>query len=285
MTQILSIQSSVSYGYVGNSAACFALQRSGHETLPVYTVCFSNHTGYETTRGPIIAAEDIRQILLGIDERSALDTTDALLAGYLGSAEIGQVICETVDILRQRNPKAIFCCDPVMGDSHEGFYTPIEVREQIRDKAIPRATITTPNLFELEYLSHGRRLEKLENVLDAMAQLRDRGPKIVLTTSVVTPEMDPSTICMIAQDDQGSWIVTTPKIHRTFTGSGDLTSATFLSAHLRGMDLQQACSHTASVLYSLLRATDEMGRDELALIQAQDQLINPTYRFQAEKIS
>ena len=70
--KILSIQSSVAYGHVGNSAAVFPLQRLGHEVWPVFTVHFSNHTGYGAWRGPLLAPDHVAAVITGIAERGVL---------------------------------------------------------------------------------------------------------------------------------------------------------------------------------------------------------------------
>src|SRR5439155_14949046 len=85
---ILSIQSHVVYGHVGNSAAVFPLQRIGVEVWPVHTVQFSNHTGYGQWRGEVFGSDLVRLIVLGLDERGALSECDGMISGYLGSGEI-----------------------------------------------------------------------------------------------------------------------------------------------------------------------------------------------------
>lgn len=282
MPQVISIQSAVAYGFVGNSVASFALRRARIEVWPILTVNFSNHTGYPTTRGLVIPAAEVREIIRGVDERCAFATTDAILTGYQGSLEMGEVLADAVDLARSRNPKAIYCCDPVMGDV-EGFYTAEGIPEQVRDLLVPRASILTPNLFELEFLA-GTRITTMDQVLAAMAEVRARGPEIVLTTSVNLPGAADDTISMVAQDSKGSWLVQTPMIPQVFTGSGDLTSAAFCAAHLEGLGLADALAKTAGVSYSILKATHDLGLAELAMVQAQDDLVSPTHVFQVRPL-
>ena len=153
--RILSIQSSVAYGYVGNSAATFPLQRLGHEVLPVLTVHFSNHTGYGSWRGQVLDPAVVADVIEGIAERGALDTVDAVLTGYQGSPGVAEVVLATVDRVRRLNPGAVYCCDPVMGDVGRGMFVLPGVPELIRERVVPRADIVTPNLFELHYLASG----------------------------------------------------------------------------------------------------------------------------------
>jgi pyridoxine kinase len=106
--KILSIQSSVAYGHVGNSAAVFPLQRIGVEVLPVYTVLFSNHTGYGAWRGPLIDPEQVREVIAGIEDRGVLGEIDVVLSGYQGSEGIGDVIIDAVQRVKAANPAAIY---------------------------------------------------------------------------------------------------------------------------------------------------------------------------------
>ncbi len=279
MPTILSIQSSVAYGHVGNSAAVFPLMRMGVEVWPVLTVHFSNHTGYGSWRGPFLAAADIAEVVRGIDERGVLGQVDAVLSGYQGGEDVGLVILEAVDLVRQRNPRAIYCCDPVLGDVDRGFYVRPGIPALMRERVVPAAQVITPNQFELEALT-GSPTTTLAEVLAAADAARALGPDIVLVTSVVHRDGAPGTIDMVAVDPGGAWVVTTPLLSRTFTGAGDVTAATFLASLLRTRDVTAALAHTAAVVYGLLRTTVESGRSELALVEAQDELVHPSRTFE-----
>ncbi len=276
---ILSIQSSVAYGHVGNSAATFPLMRLGIEVWPVITVHFSNHTGYGAWRGPLLAASDIAEVITGIDERGVLPQVDAVLSGYQGAQEVGAEVLKAVELVKQRNPKAVYCCDPVIGDVGRGIYVRPGIPEFMRDKVVPAAQIVTPNHFELDFLT-GRTTTTLAEVLDAADALRHSGPQTVLVTSTVLGEADADQITMIAVTAEGAWSVSTPRLERTFTGSGDLTAALFLAHLLGGADAGTAMGRTADAVYSVLRATTENGSAELALVQAQDQLVAPDHHFE-----
>jgi pyridoxine kinase len=149
--KILSIQSSVAYGHVGNSAAVFPLQRLGHEVWPVLTVHFSNHTGYGAWRGPLLAPTDVADVINGIDDRGVLGEADAVLSGYQGDPAVGAVILDTVARVKGLNPDAVYCCDPVMGDVGRGMFVRPGIPEFMRDTVVPQADILTPNHFELDF--------------------------------------------------------------------------------------------------------------------------------------
>jgi pyridoxine kinase len=283
VTTILSIQSSVAYGHVGNSAVTFPLMRMGVEVWPVITVHFSNHTGYESWRGPLLSPTDLRDVVRGIDERGVLGEVDAVLSGYQGREDIGAMILDAVALVKQRNRAAIYCCDPVLGDEDRGSYVRPGIAEFMRQRVVPAAQIITPNQFELTALT-GLPVVTMEDVLQAADAARSLGPEIVLITSVVRRDGPPDTIDMVAVDSDGAWLVSTPRLPRSFTGSGDVTAATFLVAMLRKWDLAAALAHTAAVVYGLLAVTTSLGRAELALIAAQDEMVNPSHRFESVRL-
>jgi len=165
--KIMSIQSSVAYGYVGNSAAVFPLQRLGHEVWPVLTVHFSNHTGYGAWRGPLLDPADVREVIAGIGDRGVLGDCDAVLSGYQGDPAVGAVVLEAVDLVKAANPRAVYCCDPVMGDVGRGMFVRPGIPEFMRDTVVPQADIVTPNHFELDFLA-GRDTRTLAELLDAV---------------------------------------------------------------------------------------------------------------------
>jgi pyridoxine kinase len=283
VTTILSIQSSVAYGHVGNSAVTFPLMRMGVEVWPVITVHFSNHTGYESWRGPLLSPTDLRDVVRGIDERGVLGEVDAVLSGYQGREDIGAMILDAVALVKQRNPAAIYCCDPVLGDEDRGSYVRPGIAEFMRQRVVPAAQIITPNQFELTALT-GLPVVTMEDVLQAADAARSLGPEVVLITSVVRRDGPPDTMDMVAVDGDGAWLVSTPRLPRSFTGSGDVTAATFLVAMLRKWDLAAALAHTAAVIYGLLAVTTSVGRAELALIAAQDELLRPSHSFEPVRL-
>ncbi len=180
---ILSIQSSVAYGHVGNSAAVFPLQRMGLEVWPVNAVHFSNHTDYGQWRGTVPPAENVAGVVRGIEDRGALGDCDAVLSGYMGDASLGEVIVGAVGRVKEHDGKAVYCCDPVMGDAGRGFFVRSGIPEFIRRVAVPAADVITPNQFELEFLT-GAEIGDLEDALGAADEARRLGPETVLTTSL-----------------------------------------------------------------------------------------------------
>lgn len=283
MSTVLSIQSSVAYGHVGNSAATFPLMRVGCEVWPVITVHFSNNTSYPSKKGPLLRPEDVRDVVDGIDDLGVLPRVDAVLTGYQGAPAMGAEILTVVDLVKQRNPNAIYCCDPVMGDVGRGMYVLPGIPEFIRDNVVRTADLVTPNHYELNFLT-GRETTTLDEVVDASHALREQGPDVVLVTSVVTEGADPGSVTMVAVNGEGAWAVTTPLLDAAFTGSGDLTASMFLAAWLETGSPEASVSRTADVVYSVLERTTALRQRELALVAAQDDLIAPRFRFEARRV-
>mgnify|MGYP001940400573 FL=1 len=180
---ILSIQSHVAYGHVGNSAAVFPLQRAGHEVWPVHTVNFSNHTGYGDWGGPQLPAAQVTEIIDGIERRGAFPDVAAVLSGYQGGSDIAEVIIDAVRRVKKANPQALYACDPVMGNEKSGCFVSDEIPPLLRDKILPVADIIFPNQFELGYLT-GQPTGTLEQTLQAVKVAQEIGPRVVLVTSV-----------------------------------------------------------------------------------------------------
>lgn len=275
---ILSIQSSVAYGHVGNSAAVFPLQRLGFEVWPVNTVQFSNHTGYLAWRGRVFGADHVSEVIAGIADRGAMPRCEAVLSGYVGDAATGGAILGAVEMVRAANPDALYCCDPVMGDVGRGVFVHADIPEFMRRQALPLADIATPNHFELDLLA-GRETATLE---DVVAAARALGPGIVMVTSVRRAEAPVGTIECLAVEAGSAWLVRTPllPLDPPPNGAGDALAALFLGHLLsNGRDTAAALSAAVSGLYGVLTATMRSGSRELELVAAQGSLVEPATVF------
>ena len=281
--KVLSIQSAVAYGHVGNSAAVFPLQRIGVEVLPVYTVNFSNHTGYGAWRGPLIAPADVADVILGIEERGVFPSIDVVLSGYQGSEGIGDVILDAVARVKAANPSAVYACDPVMGNAASGCFVAPAIPVLLRERVVPQADIITPNQFELGFLT-GTEPTDLESTLASADRARAMGPSTVLVTSVERPDAPEGTIEMLAVTADGAWIVQTPRIPMKANGSGDVTAALF-TAHLRESgQAATALARTASSVFDLLQNTFDSGQRELQLVESQEAYARPRMQFSVEQV-
>jgi pyridoxine kinase len=280
MPTVLSLQSRVAYGYVGNAASVFPLQRLGIEAWALDTVAFSNHTGHGRWRGSVVPPAEVATLFEGIAELGILPHIDAVLSGYLGDAATGPVLLDIVERVRAANPQALVCIDPVIGDVDTGSYVTEGIAEFFRDRALAIADIVTPNQFELEYLTGGR-VASLADAARAAASLRERGPNIALVTSL---DAEPERVTMLAAGPEGAWVVETPRLPVVLNGCGDVTAALFLAHLLRGQSLPDALALTAAAIYAVIETTLRLERYELALVAAQDELLSPSRRFAARRL-
>ena len=286
--RFLSLQSHVAYGYVGNRAATFPLQRLGHEVWAVNTVEFSNHTGYGAWRGRAASAEQVGEIVQGIEALGQLSRCDALLTGYVGDAALADVVLDTARRVRAANPRAVWCCDPVLGDIDTGIYVKPGIDAFFRDRAIPAADLVTPNHFELELLT-GRTVSTMDEALAAarlLLQGAQQGPRLALITSLRRADAPIDMIEMVAVTLEAAWRVATPMIGFPIApnGTGDAVAALFTAHWVAGDEIADALGKAASSIFAVLEATQAMGERELQLVAAQDRLVAPPRLFKAERL-
>lgn len=279
---LISIQSHVAYGHVGNAAAVFPLQRMGVEVWPIHTVQFSNHTGYGEWKGQVFDAGLIRDVVAGIEAREVLGECNGVLSGYMGGADIGEAILDAVATVKRANPEARYCCDPVIGDVGRGIFVRPGIPEFMKAKAVSAADIITPNQFELDYLS-SRKSGTAAQVRDALKAVHDLGPRTILVTSLHTDETPDHSIDMLASDDSGCFRLRTSKLPLSVNGAGDAIAALFFAHYLRTGEIRQALSSAGSSIFGILSCTAEMGSREIQLIAAQDEIVRPSQIFEAEE--
>ncbi|MEJ0077723.1 MAG: pyridoxal kinase PdxY [Alphaproteobacteria bacterium] len=280
---ILSIQSHVAYGHVGNAAATFPLQRIGVEVWPIHTVQFSNHTGYGGWTGRVFDAGLITELVQGISERGVLGQCDGVLSGYMGSAETGVAILDAVARVKAANPKARYCCDPVIGDVGRDVFVKAGIPEFMRVHAVSAADVVTPNQFELDHLTR-RTSAMRRDALAAIDALHALGPKAILVTSLHTDETPPDAIDLVASDAAGRFRVRTPKLPISVNGAGDAIAALFFAHYLRSGSAMDALACATSSIFGVLKRTAEVGSREILLVAAQEEFVNPSQLFEAEKI-
>lgn len=284
---VLSIQSSVSYGHVGNSAAAFALQRLGIETLPVSTVTLAHHPGHGAWRGRIAEPRELAALIDGLEAMGALAECDAVLSGYLGDVSLGAALLDAVWRVKAANPQALYCCDPVMGEHAKGFYVSAGIPEFFRDQAQPCADILLPNLFELGWLAKGEGARAEWNIETAHAAARlliARGPRLVVVKGLRRVVRGRQRIGALAVTAKTAWHAEAPLVEAPAYGAGDLFAALFLAHTLRGRNPARALELAVSVVHGVMARTAALGAHELALIPAQSQLAQPKRLFKAARI-
>lgn len=283
---LLAIQSHVVFGHAGNSAAVFPMQRVGVNVWPLNTVQFSNHTQYGQWTGEVLAPAQIPALVNGIATIGELGNCDAVLSGYLGSAAQGRAILAVVAQIKAANPAALYLCDPVMGHAEKGCIVPEEVSDFLREEALAAADVLCPNQLELDSFC-GRRAESLDDCVAMARSLLSRGPKAVLVKHLAYPGRQANDFEMLLVTAEGGWHLRRPLLAfpRQPVGVGDLTAGLFLARLLLGDTWVAAFEYSAAAVHEVLLETQACGSYELELVRAQDRIVHPRLRFEAQRLA
>lgn len=258
---ILSIQSRVSYGYVGNSVAIPAIQAAGLDAWTLDTVSFSNHPGHGKFSGALRDPDALAEELDGMAALGILQELDAVLSGYLGMPETGEVIANAVDRARAARPECLYVLDPVIGDDGRSFVRE-GVADVIRERLFPRADLITPNIFELGELAGGPVPDGTREIIEA-ARTLIHGDR--LRAVAVTGIVRQSSIASLLVQADDCYETETPRQSRQFNGTGDLFAALITAWLVRSGDMLSAFTRAAGGLELATRLTAHDGRRELAL--------------------
>ena len=281
---VISIQSQVAFGHVGNSAAVFPMQMHGIDVIAVPTTLLSNRPGYATLRGRVLEAQLVADLLRGIEERGAVDGCTMILSGYLGSPDNAAVVADFVARARARNPSLLYACDPVLGDRDRGMFVQADIPALVRDRLCRLADIVTPNHFEFEFLCGATAATSGEMIAQAQTLLA-RGPSTVVITSAELTDTPDGEIETLAVERSQSWRVRTPRLAISPSGTGDLFAALFAAARVQGKDTQQALGHAASAILAVLERTAADGTEEMRIVESAEELVHPKRRFDAVAIA
>jgi pyridoxine kinase len=285
---VISIQSQVAFGHVGNSAAVFPLQVRGIDVIAVPTTLLSNRPGYPTIRGRVLDAQLVADLLVGIEERGAVETADMILSGYLGSADIARVVADFVARAKTKNRALRYCLDPVLGDRDRGLFVHADIPPLVRDRLCPLADIVTPNHFEFEFLCR-REARTINEVMSSAKLLGAHSPSTIVITSAELADTPDGKIESLAIEHRRemfkAWRVCTPKLSISPNGTGDLFAALYVAASVRGSDTSDALSHAASAIFAVLETTAARGTTEMRIVESAAALVHPQRRFDAVAVN
>jgi len=265
---VIVISSHVARGSVGNRAAVFALETLGFPVWAVPTVILPWHPGHGRATRIVPAPEQFAALMKDLERAPWLGEVAAVLSGYLGDASQAEAVASLVGAVKARNPRAIYVCDPVMGDLG-GLYVPEATAIALRERLVPLADVATPNRYELEWMS-GAKLTDIRSVIGAAL---DAGPRTMLVTSA------PS----LMSGGTGNLLLTATEallaehriIERPPNGLGDLTGAVFLARLLSGSPAGKALQSTTATVFEILARTAKRGADELTLETDAESLSHP----------
>ena len=262
---VLSIQSSVIFGYVGNNIARPVLQTLGYDVWCVDTVNFSNHPGYGSFTGSVKEAHKIQEEINGLANLDILGECDAILSGYLGEVETAKTVSRTIELIKEQNETAIYLLDPVIGDDGQ-IYVKNGLIEAFKNELLPKADVILPNQSELGWLS-GLKINDVSSLKTASKYLIKCGAKTVVVTGI--PEIETLTNYVVTSD--AFWAISTPKLNRKFSGTGDLFSSLFTGAFLQTKDLYNALNFATEGCSIVVRETQKKNSKELSVLPVLNQ--------------
>ncbi|XP_054707796.1 pyridoxal kinase-like isoform X2 [Uloborus diversus] len=292
--RVLSIQSHVVSGYVGNKSAIFPLQVLGFEVDYINSVQLSNHTGYKHIKGQRLNADELFELYEGLRLNNLLFYSH-LLTGYIGTATFLKELVNIVKQLKEINPNLYYVCDPVLGDNNE-LYVPEELLPIYRNDVIPLADLITPNQFEAELLT-GVAIKTKEDAIEAINILHKSGVKTVVLSSVELGTKENLTLLgsSLNGDEKTLISLTFPKMSAVFTGSGDLFSALLLAWMSKtNRNLKISCEKALNTMQSVLKRTidsksgpSNLGSPfemELKIVQSKNDIENPPSTLKCQEL-
>jgi len=266
MTLVISIQSQVVHGHVGNSAAVYPMQAAGVCVAAVPTTLLSNHPHYRTMRGTILDADLVADLLQGVKERGLVERATILLTGYLGSPEIAERVADFAERALHANPRLRYVCDPVMGDDDLGMFAATGMPDMFRDRLIPLASIITPNQFELELLTK-RTARNRADLLDASSVIAACGCPTVIATGCTLSDTPTDAVETILCQAGTLARIATPRLPIRPCGTGDLLTGLTTAQLANGLPLEAAMRRAVARVYAILERTMAGRPEEMAIIE------------------
>jgi len=275
---VIVISSHVARGSVGNRAAVFALETLGFPVWAVPTVVLPWHPGHGRATRIVPDPQDFAALMKDLEGARWLSEVAGVLSGYLGDASQAEAVAGLVGAVRATNPKALYVCDPVMGDLG-GLYVMQEVAEAIRDRLMPIADVATPNRYELAWMAGAH----LDDIRATMAAAAEAGPQTMLITSA--PAMMAGSIGNLLITPTEAFLAEHRIIANPPNGLGDLTGALYLARILSGQTPEKALQSTTAAVYEILARTAKRGGDELQLETDSQSLSHPMSMVQMRRLS
>ena len=261
---IISIQSQVVHGHVGNSAAVYPMQAAGATVAAVPTALLSNHPRYPTVRGRVLDAEFVSDLLLGVEERGLIERAAVLITGYLGSPANADAVADFAERALRRNPKLVYLCDPVIGDD-ERVYVADGIPDVVRNRLVTAASLITPNQFELELLS-GTKVKDISGLLAAGSAISARGPAGVIVTGCTLADTPPGEVETILCAGGKVSRFATPRLPIRPCGTGDLLVGLIAAQLAKGASVEAAVRLAVDAVFAVLIRTQKAGSEEMRLI-------------------
>lgn len=264
MTDVISIQSQVVHGHVGNSAAVFPMQAKGLQVAAVPTALLSNHPHYPTMHGEVLSSALVAGLLQGVEERGLTAQAKVILSGYLGSVGNGEAVADFVARAREASPALTYVCDPVMGDDDLGMFVAEPHLALFRDRLVPMAGVITPNQYEVERLA-GHPARTAHDIAEAAAILRARGTGAVVVTGCVLADTAPGMVETILPAPEALHRTAIPRLPIRPCGTGDLFTGLLVARLVAGRPLPEATAAATREVLAVLERTRAEASQEMRI--------------------
>ncbi|MBD2796404.1 pyridoxine/pyridoxal/pyridoxamine kinase [Xenorhabdus sp. 18] len=261
---IVSIQSQVIYGKVGNNVAIPTLESFGLKVASVPTVLLSNPSHFPSVHGGVVPIDWLRGYLNDLKRNGALKHLRAVLIGCLGHPDHVLVLVDWINHLRREMKDLLVIIDPVIGDHDVGIYVDVDLIDAYRQHLLPLATGLTPNSYELALLTEMAGHHE-ENVKDAASRLLGTHTHWVVTTSAAPGDWPNGNIGINVVTKDDSTTINHQKIECNCKGTGDLFAANLIVHLLKGINIHQATALAASYVVKVLEKTRVACCSELIL--------------------
>ncbi len=278
---VITVQSQLVYGHAGNSAAVPPLRALGLRVAEVPTTLLSNAPFYSTLRGRMLPADWLAELLQGASERGLPERARALVSGYFGTVDNGQVFAQWARRVLADNRQLEYWLDPVIGDTHTGPYVEPALEAVFREQLLPLATVVTPNAFELGRLT-GRDALAQDDAIAAARELLQRGPRWVIAHSV---QGEPGQLVTLAVSADEVWRWSTEHLPVDVAGTGDVLLALAMAFVLRGEPMPMAISRAIAGVHAALEATLAAGVEEFDVLSAAPAAQLPPGRFRGQRLA
>ncbi len=261
---VISIQSQVVFGHVGNSAALFPMQAAGLEVAAIPTVIFSNTPDYPTLRGRALPPDFFADLLQGARERGLSERADFILTGYIGSLDVAMMVADFVTEAKAVNPRLTYVCDPVMGDTGPGLYVPEMIADVMRDRLLPMADIATPNPFELSWLTR-QSIATLKDLEAARTILHIAPDAHLIATGCALEDTPSGHIESVILGADGASRHPVEHLPVALPGTGDLFAGLVVAGLARGAHMAQAVETAQRLTSRALNHARTLGAGEVVL--------------------
>lgn len=261
---VISIQSQVVHGHVGNSAAVFPLLSKGLQVAAVPTALLSNHPHYPTMYGRVLEPDFLGGLLQGVEDRGLVEASAVLVTGYVGSVENALVIASFVERARALNPKLMYVCDPVMGDDDLGLFVKEDLVDVFRERLVPLAQVITPNQYELELLAR-RGARTVVDLETCLAKLSGNAPPLAAVTGCVFDDTIRGQVETVSCSASGFARSAVERLPIRPCGTGDLFTALLIAGLCDDKCLNEAAANATAEVFGVLQATLAAGSNEMLL--------------------